>query len=361
MSLFDGLVSLKGIIGDIWQHGASGNATKHHADGIEIVDALGVRKNLLAAAGTAAGHALIHGQPIDFSAISAPVHSAGKAYWDTAFKTLAVMLEGDSILQVGQETMCYVYNGTGSPITEGSVVYILGTDGAGIPSIGLADASDLAKSYVLGVVTTTSIASGSYGYVTIRGHVNDLKTDYAGWAVGGELYLSDTTPGGLTKTAPAAGNYDVRIGRVMIVHASTGRVYVNVRPLATLASLGDVTVTNPATDELLRYNGVEWVNGPAADRPAPKSKTFADTGYSALVEDSLYVDASGGTTSIVLPTAAAGNSGRRIQIKKTDSSVNAVNVTVTGGGNIDGAATDAISAQYESHTYESNGTQWWLI
>lgn len=97
------------------------------------------------------------------------------------------------------------------------------------------------------------------------------------------------------------------------------------------------------------------------DRPNVKAKTFADTGYNAIVDDSLYVDASGGVTSIVLPTAVVGNKGRRIQIKKTDASVNAVNVTVTGGGNIDGAATDPVSSQYESHTYESDGAQWWLI
>lgn len=92
-----------------------------------------------------------------------------------------------------------------------------------------------------------------------------------------------------------------------------------------------------------------------------KAKTFADTGYNAIVDDSLYVDASGGVTSIVLPTAVVGNKGRRIQIKKTDSSVNNVSVTVNGGGNIDGAATFAWNSQYASYTFESDGIQWWLV
>lgn len=108
------------------------------------------------------------------------------------------------------------------------------------------------------------------------------------------------------------------------------------------------------------------IGGDAAGTARPpttnvKAKTFADTGYNAIVDDSLYVDASGGVTSIVLPTAVAGNKGRRIQIKKTDSSVNNVSVTVNGGGNIDGSATFAWNSQYASYTFESDGIQWWLV
>lgn len=189
-------------------------------------------------------------------------HAAGKMYWDATWKTGALMLDGDSILQMGQETMAYVKNANvAAGLTEGQVVYIDGA-ASGIPTVGLADATDDAKSYVLGVVTSPTIAQGAFGYVTIRGHVNDLNTD--AWTVNDVLYLDDTTPGGLTTTPPTAGNNDIRIGRVMIKDPSAGRVYVNVRPLASLDTLSDVAITSPALDNYLRYNGTEWVNSAGA-------------------------------------------------------------------------------------------------
>lgn len=187
-------------------------------------------------------------------------HSTGRLHFNDIFGTLDLDINSDVVLQIGQETLCYVYNGTGSPIINGQVVYILGAQN-GIPSIGLADATDVNKSFVLGVVTNTSIDSGSYGYATIRGHVNGLDTSL--WSVNTTLYLSDTSPGALTSTAPSAGNYDVRVGRVMIQDASIGRVYINIRPMMKLTDLGDVTIDTPITDQILRYNGAEWVNGNA--------------------------------------------------------------------------------------------------
>jgi collagen type VII alpha len=187
-------------------------------------------------------------------------HSEARIYYDNDWKTFAADVDADVTVQLGQETMAYCKNISGSPITNGQVVYITGATG-GYPTIDLADATAEAKSFVLGVVTTDSIASGSFGHVTIRGHVNGLNT--SAWAVGTSLYLSDTVPGALTSTAPSGGKYDVRVGRVMIQDGSVGRVFVNIRAMMKLTDLADVTTTTPAVDEILRYNGTEWVNGAA--------------------------------------------------------------------------------------------------
>jgi hypothetical protein len=151
--------------------------------------------------------------------------SIGKMYWDVDFKTPAVELEDNVRLQVGQETMVYVYNGTGSTITQGKVVYTSGVQ-SGVPSVSLAQGDVDATSRVLGVVTSDSIATGEYGYVTIRGHVNNIDT--SAWSVGDQVYLSADVAGALTNVKPNTGDYDTRVGRVMIDDASTGRVYVNI-------------------------------------------------------------------------------------------------------------------------------------
>jgi len=151
--------------------------------------------------------------------------SIGKLYWDVDWKTPVVELEDDVRLQVGQETMAYVYNGTASTIGQGKVVYTSGTQ-AGVPSISLALGDADATSNVLGVVTSTTIAPTEYGYVTIRGHVNNMDTD--AWALNDVLYLSADTAGMLTNVKPNTGDYDIRVGRVMLKNATTGRVYINI-------------------------------------------------------------------------------------------------------------------------------------
>lgn len=191
------------------------------------------------------------------------VHASGKLYWDATYKTLSLEQDDSVTLRIGQETQAFVYNDSGSDIVNGAVVYISGATAGGIPEISLAKADSETTSFVLGIVTSTpNIPTGEYGYVTIRGHVNDLDT--SAWSVGDSLYLSETTAGALTNVAPSAGNYDVRVGRVMINDASTGRIYVNIRPMAKLTDLGDVTISSPITDQILRYNGTEWVNGAEA-------------------------------------------------------------------------------------------------
>jgi len=186
------------------------------------------------------------------------VHSTGTAHWDSNWKTLGIDLEDDSTLQVGQETMILCWNATGGTLTNGTVVYISSAVN-GYPSISKADATDINKSFVLGVVTVTSMPDNSFGYVTIRGMVNDVDT--SAWDIGTSLYLSGTVPGSLTSTPPTAGQYDVRVGRVMIKDGTTGRIYINIRPMMNLTDLGDVTIASAKTDEVLRYNGTEWVNG----------------------------------------------------------------------------------------------------
>lgn len=189
--------------------------------------------------------------------------SEGKMYYDTLWKTMAMDIDTDVTLQIGQETMAYCYNGTASPILAGTAVYIAGAFN-GYPSIAPADNTSITTSFILGVVTSATVGVGEHGMVTIRGHVNQLNTN--DWTAGTSLYLG--TGGALTSTQPSAGSYDVRVGRVMIQDVSAGRIYVNIRPLGNLTDLGDVTIATPATDQVLRYNGTEWVNGSAVTSSA---------------------------------------------------------------------------------------------
>lgn len=84
------------------------------------------------------------------------------------------------------------------------------------------------------------------------------------------------------------------------------------------------------------------------------------TTYAILTTDTnILGDATGGAFTVTLPTAVA--STQRVSVKKKDSSANAINVGTTSSQLIDGAAAPlVISTQYQSFTFVSDGTGWYV-
>jgi len=88
-----------------------------------------------------------------------------------------------------------------------------------------------------------------------------------------------------------------------------------------------------------------------------RNVTSQSADYTASDGDVVLADASGGAITITLPSPSAN---AWVEVKKTDSSTNAV--TVDGGGNnIDGAASFDITTQYESYTMVSDGSSWFIV
>lgn len=196
-------------------------------------------------------------------------HTKGKIYYDSCYQTLSADIGNDEVtLQLGQETLRYVYNSTGSVIPDGSPVYITGvhTGGIGEPdviSIGLAIATGSTKSVVIGV-TTQVIQINSYGYITVGGAINNLNTlttnPYSGMTAGDIIYLSPTIAGGVTNIAPTTPSVEIILGRLIKKGSTDGKIYVNINPAYSLNDLTDVTVLSPTVDDVLKWNGSEWVN-----------------------------------------------------------------------------------------------------
>ncbi len=81
----------------------------------------------------------------------------------------------------------------------------------------------------------------------------------------------------------------------------------------------------------------------------------ADTALSAT-DAVAFVNA---TATITLPDATTVN-GRIYTVFLTDPAT-VVTVVDAIGANINGGASDILTVQYSAHTYQSNGTQWWII
>ena len=82
------------------------------------------------------------------------------------------------------------------------------------------------------------------------------------------------------------------------------------------------------------------------------SDTLVDTDHTTLC------DCTSNAITINLPTAVAG---LRYEIKKIDSSSNAVTIDGFGSETIDGGLTAVINTQYESVTIVSDGTNWFIV
>lgn len=158
----------------------------------------------------------------------------GRLQWNTADGTLEVGLPGGNVnLQIGQENLIKATNKTGATIVNGSVVFVNGAQGHR-PTISGAIASvNLIANATLGVATE-DIAHDHFGYVSTLGLVRDVNT--SAFTEGAILYLSDTTPGALTMTAPSAPNTVVGVAVCLYKHATEGILGVFPRILSVLAS-----------------------------------------------------------------------------------------------------------------------------
>lgn len=172
---------------------------------------------------------------IQFDLTHTGVAAEGQLQWNADDGTLEVGLPGSAgvIHQIGQELLIRAKNETGSTITNGSVVYVTGASGQR-PTIALAIATTNAVANATIGLATQDIANGQNGYVTIFGLVHDLNT--SSFTDGALLYLSATTAGALTTTAPTPPRTVVAVGVCLYAHATEGIIGVSLRFLGMLAS-----------------------------------------------------------------------------------------------------------------------------
>jgi hypothetical protein len=151
-----------------------------------------------------------------------------------------------------------VRNESGSAIPAFSAVYINGAS-SNKPTIVLAQAnSELTSSKTLGF-TTAAINHNKNGEVITNGLLT--KVDTQAYSAGASLWLSPTTPGGVTTTMPTAPNHAVFLGTV-VTSASNGKVEVKVQNGYELQELHNVSISSPAAGDVLGYDSVNslWKN-----------------------------------------------------------------------------------------------------
>lgn len=230
--------------------------------------------------------------------------AAGSMFWDTGDGTPSVILNTNTSLQLGQENIALVYNGTGSTIAKGSVVAVNGAQGQR-PSVALADADSEALSAPTLGIAAEAIANGAEGFVATFGFVRGINT--SGFTAGNAIYLSQTA-GAFTATRPSAPAHTVALGWVIKVNASSGEVFVNINNGWELDELHNVLITSPTSGNTLVYDAAVgvWKNanitagtGISVTNGAG-SITIANTGVTSVTGTSPIASSGGATPAISL-------------------------------------------------------------
>ena len=262
--------------------------------------------------------------------------TAGSMYWDDGNKTPTVVIDADVALQLGQEMLALVYNGTGSTIPNGSVVAVSGAQGQR-PSVVLADADSESLSAPTLGIATEDIANGAEGFVTTFGFVRGLDT--SAFTAGAPIYLSQTA-GQFTATRPSAPAHTVSLGWVIKVNASSGEVFVNINNGWELDELHNVLITSPISGNTLIYDAVAgvWENASISAGTGISvtngagSITIANTGVTSVSGTAPISSSGGATPSISISQATTSTNG---YLSSTDwNTFNGKQATLISGTNI---------------------------
>jgi hypothetical protein len=206
---------------------------------------------------------------IQFDTTNAAATAVARLGWDNGEGTLVLGLKGGNVnMPLGELIYQMCYNGTGSTIAKGSVVYISGGQGQR-PSVTLARANGDATSARTFGVAAEAIANGAEGIVVEYGIVQGIDTST--YSVGQTLYLSSTTAGAFQTTKPVAPAHLVYVANVISVNASSGRIFVKVQNGYELDEIHDVLITAPTGGQALVYDGASglWKNTTAVGPTGP--------------------------------------------------------------------------------------------
>lgn len=163
---------------------------------------------------------------LEFDTAAAHSVGVGELAWNSTDGTLDLGLQGGLKNKLGQQLVIKARNTSGSLISKGSVVKVVGVAG-GFVGINLAQANNVANSETAFGIVAEDIADTSNGFVAINGIIHGLNTN--AFTEGDILYLSTSTPGAITNVKPASPNYIVVLGYVAKKSATDGHILLHVQ------------------------------------------------------------------------------------------------------------------------------------
>ena len=151
-------------------------------------------------------------------------YKEGRIFYDPIHKTLNYYSDISNVEhEIGLEEHHRVYNNTGATILKGQPLYFSGNYSNEMPTVGLADATDVARYNAQGLAAA-DIPNNSEGYILTSGLIDDVDT--SGLFAGTNFFVG-LTPGAVQNQSPTYPNYPMCLGWVVKSDATTGVLLVN--------------------------------------------------------------------------------------------------------------------------------------
>ena len=171
-----------------------------------------------------------------------------------AGQNFILIYDGTNFQMLGvapNQMFAFVHNADSVTINKGDVVYAFGATGDKMSVKKAVNTADATSAKTVGLVFSTSIASGANGYIITQGVIQGLNT--GAFTAGDTLYLSNVA-GQYTATKPYAPNHLVYVGIVERANAGNGQIYVRVQNGYELNELHDVQAQSPTDNSIIRYD-----------------------------------------------------------------------------------------------------------
>ena len=167
--------------------------------------------------------------------------------------------EAGTNIVLGRDSVTIVRNTSGASIAKGKVVRISGSTG-NVPNISLAYASSSSALPAIFVAVDT-IADNAFGQVMRSGIVSSFDT--SAFTSGDPVWVSTSTPGGLTKIRPSGLVDSVqRVGTILVSGVGNGSIDVNIAPAilnmetgtnASLWTASNISITSGTSTSIFAW------------------------------------------------------------------------------------------------------------
>lgn len=162
---------------------------------------------------------------VDFTNAAGTTYTQGRLFYDQQANALSYYTDITGVAaRLGYTSFIRAKNVTGATILKGKAVYVSGATSQ-YPTIALANANSSSTAQVI-AITQQDVLDGDYTDALTFGVLYNVNTN--GYTAGQTVYLSATTAGELTATAPTSPNYEVEVGVIAYAHPTQGKILVNI-------------------------------------------------------------------------------------------------------------------------------------
>jgi hypothetical protein len=271
-----------------------------------------------------------------------------------------------SISSGGVGTVTNVATGTGltgGPITSNGTISLANT---AVVAADYGSASQVGTFTVdaQGRLTAASNVAINISVANVSGAVPNTVNVIAGTGLSGGGNLASNVTVSLANTAVTAGSYGSTTQVAQITIDAQGRITAaaNVAVSGGGGGTGNVVsnvVTISSGDNISWTNStsvvLSWINNSSS------VVTWTNTVYSITNNNAtILVNHPSAPFGVLLPSASTVV-GQQYQIKKIDSSANAVTVSTTSSQTIDGNLTYSLATIYKSVTLQSDGSNYYIF